>query len=142
MGYYDSEYEKYYGSLRRKLNYSPYYRERVSNNGSLRRKLNYAPGCYGGKVYNKENYGNKKRGYLVKRIIRDLIGVLVLFIFIILCKVTSNPQARSVYNYSKSIINENYNYSKLKTQLNSININYVGDNIKNTIKELRVNGEK
>ncbi|WP_373844571.1 endopeptidase [Clostridium sp.] len=122
MGYYDSEYEKYYGSLRR--------------------KLNYAPGCYGGRVYNKENCGNKKRGYLVKRIIRDLIGVLVLFIFIILCKVTSNPQARSVYNYSKSIINENYNYSKLKTQLNSININYVGDNIKNTIKELRVNGEK
>jgi len=121
VGYYDSEYEKYYGSLRRKLNYSPYYRERVSN---------------------KENYFNKKGNYLVRRIIRDLIGVLVLFIFIILCKVASNPQAKSVYNYSKSIINQNYNYSKLKTQLNSININYIEDRIKNTVKELRINGEK
>lgn len=122
MGYYDSEYEKYYGSLRG--------------------KLNYTPGYYGGRTYNKESYKSKKGNYLVRRIIRDLIGVLVLFIFIILCKVTSNPQAKSVYNYSKSIINENYNYTKLKSQLNSININYVGNKIKNTVKELRVNGEK
>ncbi|BAH05838.1 hypothetical protein CKR_0787 [Clostridium kluyveri NBRC 12016] len=121
VGYYDSEYEKYYGSLRRKLNYSPY---------------------YGGKAYNKENYCNKKGNYLVRRIIRELIGVLILFIFIILCKVTSNTQAKNVYSYSKSIINQNYNYSKLKSQFNSININYVEDKIKNTVKELRVNGEK
>lgn len=62
--------------------------------------------------------------------------MLVLFIFIILCKVTSNPQAKSVYNYSKSIINENYNYTKLKSQLNSININYVGNKIKIRLRNL------
>lgn len=122
MGHYDSEYEKYYGSLKGKFNYSPHF--------------------YGSRLYNKENYFNKKGNYLVKRIIRDLIGVLALFVFMILCKVISNPQTENIYKYSKSIINQNYDYGNLKNQLNNININYIEGKIKDTVNEIRVDGEK
>ncbi|MFL0195776.1 endopeptidase [Clostridium sp. WILCCON 0269] len=122
MGRYDLEYEKYYGSLKRGINSSPYpYYGKISNRGG--------------------SFTNKKGNYLVRRIIRDLIGVLILFIFIIACKVTSNPQTKSVYNYSKEVIDQNYNYSNLKTRLKSINIKYIEDRMKNTVKQLRVNGE-
>lgn len=116
MGHYDSEYEKYYNSLKGKVNYSPYYN----------------------KLYDRNNSHNKKADYLSRRIIRDLTGALILFAFIAACKLVSTAESKNVYNYSKKVVSENYDYSKLKTQLKSINVKYIGDRAKNVIEQLRV----
>ncbi|HBC97046.1 MAG TPA: endopeptidase [Clostridium sp.] len=108
MGHYDLEYERYYKSLKGKMNYSPY------------------------------RSGPKKTNYLTKRIIRDLAGVLILFVFVITCKLVSNSQGKYLYNYSKKIVSENYDYGKLKTQLKSININYIGDRVKDVVEQLKI----
>ncbi|KAA8673341.1 endopeptidase [Clostridium sp. HV4-5-A1G] len=116
MGHYDSEYEKYYNSLKGKLNYSP----------------------YRSRLYDRGNSRTKRTNYLTKRIIRDLAGVLILFVFITTCKLLSNSQSKNVYNYSKKIVNENYDYSKLKAQLKNINVNYIGDRVKDVVEQLRI----
>ncbi|ADK13801.1 MULTISPECIES: hypothetical protein [Clostridium] len=120
MGNYDSEYQNYYNSLKGRANYSPYH-DRMRNSGSF--------------FFQKDNY-------LVKRIIRDLIGVLVLFAFVIVCKIVQTPQTKSVYSYSKEVVNENYDYSKIETQLKNININDIKNGAENVMNRIRVNEEE
>ncbi|MHC6179040.1 endopeptidase [Clostridium sp. JNZ X4-2] len=116
MGHYDSEYEKYYNSLKGKVNHSPYYN----------------------KLYDRNNSHAEKANYLSRRIIRDLTGALILFAFIAVCKLVSTTESKNVYNYSKKVVSENYDYSKLKTQIKNINIKYIGDRAKSVIEQLRV----
>jgi hypothetical protein len=118
VGNYDSEYEKYYNSLKRKVRYSPYYNRAGSGD-------RYA----------------KKANYLSRRIIRDLAGALILFVFIAGCKVIPTTTSKNVYSYSKKIVGQNYDYNKLKIQLKNIDVNYIGDRVKNVIEQLRVDGK-
>lgn len=120
LGNYDSEYQNYYNSLKGKANYLPYH-EKMRNKG--------------GPFFQKKNY-------LTKRITRDLIGILVLFIFVIVCKTIQTPQTKKIYSYSKEIVNKNYDYSKIETQLRNMNINDIRNEAKNVMNRIRINEEE
>lgn len=98
MGHYNSQYESYYNSI-------------VNRKGS------------NASNYNSGFYKSKKQNWIVRRFIRDLSGVLVLTVLVIGCKFIVTPQTSAVYNYSKNIIDNNFDYVGLI------------DNIKNTGKD-------
>lgn len=120
LGNYDSEYQNYYNSLKGRANYSPHHDRMRSSGGSFFQKSNY----------------------LVKRIVRDLIGVLVLFAFVMICKIIQTPQTKSIYSYSKEVVDENYDYSKIEAQLKNININDIKNGTENVMNRIRVNEEE
>ena len=66
-----------------------------------------------------------------------MIGVLILFIFIIGCKIIITPQTQSVYNYSKKVLNENYDYGSLIEKTKSIDLNKLQDKITNIIEQIK-----
>lgn len=66
---------------------------------------------------------NKKENFIIKRIIRDLAGVLILFIIVIFCKIVVTPATQNVYDYSKKIVNENFDYKKAWTSIKSFDFN-------------------
>ena len=88
MGSYNTQYQSYYNNLAKK--------QRGSNNFA--------------------SESNKHSGFskfYIKRLTRELVGVLVLFIFVLFCKSVVTPKTQFVYNYSKEVINKQYNYSAL-----------------------------
>jgi murein DD-endopeptidase MepM/ murein hydrolase activator NlpD len=115
MGNYNSEYEDYYNSLKKRSNIR-----------------NYA---YSGN-YNMGKSAKAKSNYFIRRVTKELIGVLILFIFVIVCRVISNSQTRNAYNYSKKVINQNYNYEELKEKSKDINLNKVQSRITNIIEQI------
>ncbi|WP_185650573.1 endopeptidase [Clostridium sp. DJ247] len=120
MGSYESEYESYYNSLKKngRAVYSPSYNNYSKNSGLV-------------------SLGINKKGYLIKRIIRDLVGVLLLFIFIISCKIVSMPKTQAVYNYSKNIVNKTYDYKQVEENIRSIDLKQIQYKIMNTIEQFR-----
>jgi murein DD-endopeptidase MepM/ murein hydrolase activator NlpD len=117
MGNYNSEYESYYNSLRKSSNtrYFPSYNKRINNN----------------------SMGKGKGNYWLSRITRDLVGVLILFIIVLSCKLIVTPKTQAVYNYSKQILNQNYEYTNLKEKCKNIDIKNFQDKITNIIEEIR-----
>lgn len=117
MGCYNSQYEDYYNSLRRRNNI----RRPVKYNGldnNLRKK-------------------NSNSNYFTRRIIIDLVGVLVLFGIVISCKLVVNSKTQAVYNYSKQMINQNYDYKALISQIKNINFNDVSKGFMNFIENVK-----
>jgi len=88
MGNYNMQYQSYYNNLAKK-------QRGVNNFTSDSRKRSRIPNFY------------------VKRLTRELIGVLVLFILVLFCKVVVTPKTQYVYNYSKEVIGKQYDYSTL-----------------------------
>ncbi|MBW9155091.1 endopeptidase [Clostridium sp. FP2] len=88
MGNYNTQYQSYYNNLAK--------RQGSTNNfaGESNRQ---------GGIWN----------FYIKRLTRELIGVLTLFIIVLLCKVVVTTKTQYVYNYSKEIINKKYDYSIL-----------------------------
>lgn len=86
MGIYNSEYENYYNSIKRK------------NTGGFENK----------------NRGSKfGNNWIAKRLIVDLSGVLFLLVFIMGCKIMATPKTIAVYNYSKNVVSINFDYKSL-----------------------------
>lgn len=116
MGNYNSEYESYYNSLK--------------NTG----RATYSPS------YNNKSFSGLKGiggSHLGKRIIRELSGVLILFIFVIGCRVIVTPETQAVYKSSKEILNENYDYKSLEKKIRTIDLKNLQDNIINAIEQLK-----
>lgn len=86
MGSFNSEYENYYSNLRKR---------NISRTGNR-----------------IKNTSTKKSdfSFIEKRIITDLGGVLVLFCFVISCKLIATPTTKAIYQYSKHVVSENYDY--------------------------------
>jgi hypothetical protein len=115
MGNYNTQYQSYYNSLAK--------RQRD------------------GKSFATENNKKSKRlDFFMKILIRQLIGVLVLFLFVLICKVVVTPKTQYIYNYSKEVISKQYDYGllidKAKTikykDIEIITVNFI-EKIKNTI---------
>lgn len=116
MGNYNPQYRDYYNSmLNKNNNYSPYY-------GS----------------------NNKKSNFIVKRITIDLIGVLALFIVVTFCKLVVTPNTQKVYEYSKKIVNENYDYKKAISTVKSFKFNDVKEKSEDYIEKVvnKINGKR
>jgi murein DD-endopeptidase MepM/ murein hydrolase activator NlpD len=118
MGSYNSQYESYYSKIansRKNPNsYSSYY------NVSSSRSKNGTGG-----------------NYLMRRLLRELTGVLCLFLLVILCKIIITPQTMVVYNYSKQIVNKNYDYIALLNNIKSTKYEVIQENIESYIDNLR-----
>ncbi|MBV7273067.1 M23 family metallopeptidase [Clostridium thailandense] len=117
MGNYNSEYESYYNSLKK-------------NNGAR-----YTPAYNRG--FRHSAIERSKGNYWISRITRDLIGVFILFVFVISCKLVVNPKTQEVYNYSKEVLNQNYDYKDLKINYKNIDLKKIQDKITNTIEEIK-----
>jgi murein DD-endopeptidase MepM/ murein hydrolase activator NlpD len=122
VGNYNSQYESYYSKFSgNRRGYNPYAANYHSNSRSGTRKLD----------------GN----YLIKRLLRELIGVFIMFMSVFVCKTIVTPQTTAVYNYSKSIVNTNYDYTYLLSKIKSINISNIDDlqqRIQESIETLKV----
>jgi len=101
MGNYNTQYQSYYNNLAKK--------QRGAN-----------------KFSSESNKQNKVSNFYIKRLTKELIGVLVLFMFVLLLKVVATPRTQSVYNYSKQVINKQYNYSDLIGKAKDFKIENVG----------------
>jgi hypothetical protein len=115
MGNYNMQYESYYNNLGRK--------KRSTN-----------------KLFGESNKKNTILNFYIKRLTRELIGVLVLFTFVLGCKLIVTPKTQYVYNYSKGVINRQYDYSALIKKakefefedIQAITVNFI-ENVKSTI---------
>lgn len=118
MGNYNNQYEDYYKSLRKNFNtgYMSSQRSRPSGIGE----------------------------YLFKRIPRDLIGALSLIFVIMLCKLVVTPKTQAVYNYSKSLVNESYDYKSVFVQVKSLNVEKVEDKVTDWMEMVKskISGQK
>jgi len=120
MGNYNTQYQSYYNNLAKK--------QRGSNNFS-----------------SESNKQSRISNFYIKRLTRELIGVLVLFIVVIILKVVVTPKTQYAYNYSKQVINKQYDYDELYGKVKGIKFKDVGvvtgnffEKVKNTISN--VNG--
>ena len=115
MGNYNTQYQSYYNSLAK--------RQRGGNSFAM-----------------ENNKKGKRMDFFMKILIRQLIGVLVLFLFVLICKVVVTPKTQYIYNYSKEVISKQYDYGllidKAKTikykDIEIITGNFI-EKIKNTI---------
>jgi len=118
MGNYNNQYEDYYKSLRKSFNTGYTSSQRKSSSG----------------------VGE----YLLKRLPRDLIGALSIIFVIMFCKLVVTPQTQAVYNYSKNLVNENYDYKSAFAQVKSLNVVTIEDKVTNLMETLKskISGEK
>ncbi|KOA21278.1 stage II sporulation protein Q [Clostridium homopropionicum DSM 5847] len=101
MGHYNSQYESYYNSIVNKRN---------SNVNSL----------------NSSFSGSKKENWIARRLTQELLGVLLMAMLLIFCRVYETPQTQAVYSFSKSIVSNNVDYVRIIDQIKLIS---TGDNL-------------
>lgn len=97
MGNYNMQYQSYYNNLTKKQ----------------RGIRNFA---------SEGNRQSKIKKFYMKRLTRELIGVLALFILLLFCKVVVTPKTQYAYNYSKEVINKQYDYSILIDKAKGIKV--------------------
>ncbi|ENK0556204.1 M23 family metallopeptidase [Clostridium botulinum] len=122
---YNSQYEEYYNSLKNRKTTN------LKNNNYM----------YGGR---NNKIGNSNTKFFQKRIMRDLIGVFLLLVFVLGLKAFSNPKTQMVYNYSKKIVNENYDYKKVINKTKTLDVKFLEDKILKYIDTFKskITGEK
>ncbi|MBC8060164.1 MAG: M23 family metallopeptidase [Clostridiaceae bacterium] len=109
MGNYNSEYESYYNSMVNKKTSGNYYDSRNASHGSSSKGVG---------IGSISNFFSKQR--IFRRVIQELIGGLLLFVLLIFCKSNVLAQSKTVYNYSKQIVHQNFDISELPNNLNNI----------------------
>ncbi|GIM29210.1 peptidase M23 [Clostridium polyendosporum] len=97
MGKYNNQYESYYAKIL----------EQRKNQGNYLPYANYEGS-------NRES--TKESSFWVRRLFQELIGVLCLFVFVILCKTVNTPETLKVYKFSKETINQNFDYKKYMSE--------------------------
>jgi murein DD-endopeptidase MepM/ murein hydrolase activator NlpD len=126
VGIYNSQYESYYSKFSgNRKNYNPY----ASN--------------FQGK--NRSEVGKINLDYFMKRLLRELIGVFIMLLIVFICKSVVTPQTTTVYGYCKVMVNKNYDYTYLLSNIKYLKFSNIKDyeeRIENYIDELKakVNG--
>ncbi|MCM8710374.1 M23 family metallopeptidase [Clostridium sp. SYSU_GA19001] len=115
MGNYNSQYESYYSSL-------------------LNKRKNYGNYNYNsGSSYKFSFYNN----FILKRLTRDLIGVFILFTFIIGCKLIVTQQTKTAYNYLKEMLNTNLDYNKAIAFIKNLDTENIEEKVTNWLDEAK-----
>ena len=112
MGNYNTQYQSYYNNLTKK--------QRGTNNFASESKRQ-----------------SRILNFYIKRLTRELIGVLVLFILVLLFKVVVTTKTQYVYNYSKEVINKKYDYGTLIDKAKSFKIEDIGNITGNFIEKIK-----
>lgn len=117
MGSYNSQYESYYSTIinKRRNNKSQHYSQN-RNSGGFR---------LDGKFF-------------ARRLIQDLIGVVVLSFFVITCKLVVTPHTQMVYNYSKSILDKNYDFISAVQSVKEFNYKTIETSITSWLEEIKI----
>lgn len=76
--------------------------------------------------------------YIAKRLRRELIGVLCLFLLVIFCKTIVTPQTTAVYNYSKQVVNKSYSYTELIDNIENTYYSDIQESVENYIEGIKV----
>jgi murein DD-endopeptidase MepM/ murein hydrolase activator NlpD len=122
MGSYNSQYQSYYASLLKSRRNNPYNRGTSASKSS-------------------EPFDKNR---LMKRMLRELIGVFCLIIIVLACKIIKTPQTISVYNYCKEIVSYNYDYKAAFENLKSVNLQELSGKIQDYIENVKsgITGEE
>lgn len=112
MGNYNSLYEDYYNSTKR-------------------RKFNTS--SRGGQGVKPQH----KTSFVVRRVMQELIGVLVLFTVVLSCKAVVTYQTQTAYTYSKSLVSTFYDYKPLYGSIKTLQISIVKGNILNYYNDVK-----
>ena len=126
MGNYNSQYESYYEKILRRQREAPSYGGYSSygeSNGGYFKQSNK-----GTDLFSSE--------YFIKRIIRDLVGVALLFIFVFLCKIINTPNTMAVYAYSKNIVSTDFDYKATYESIKKINIAAIKEEIEDKTENI------
>lgn len=105
MSSFNSQYEEYYNSVKRRRG-----RFRTAKENTKKAKKH-------------------KSNFFVRRLTLDLIGVLILFLLVISCKLIVTPKTQAVYKYSRDILNNSYNYSLVEKSIKTLNFSTVQNSI-------------
>lgn len=108
MGSYNSQYENYYNSIASRTN--------------ANKMLN--------SMQRQKKYFNKQR--VINTIKIQLLGTLLLFIVVSICKVYVTPKTIAVYSFCKITIDKNYDIKSIINYSNNINISNIESYVKNT----------
>ena len=111
MGNFNSQYENYYNMLSKRVygqNKLPYNRQPKAE----------------ASVFSKRR--------LLRILEIHLIGTLILFLFAFTCKFYVTPETKVAYNYSKNIVNENFDYKSALSYVKSIDVNNIVKSIRNS----------
>ena len=100
MGSYNTSYENYYSNLK---------------NGRVS----------GGKhpIISKDKNKVSLSTFVIRRVIQELIGVLVLFIFVLTISSLQHPVAEKIYIKSRELVSESYDISEVWNKVLSCNFN-------------------
>ncbi|NLZ48525.1 MAG: M23 family metallopeptidase [Clostridiales bacterium] len=115
MGSYRSQYQSYYSSL-------------VNNKHSTNRRTNYYP---------KSNSVQNSNSKLLKRLLRDLVGVFCLLSIILFCKLVKLPWTIEFYRYCKFMVDYSYDYNEIYTNITSLNMEQISETINNYIETIK-----
>lgn len=124
MGNYNSQYESYYAKIAGKKNYNGY------NSGSSYR-YNY-----------DKNSGGLLQGYFAKRFVNELIGVLCLILLVFMCKLVKVPETKMIYEYTKNMVNQDFEYEKLLEKVKNTKYTDVQLYVENLIGNMRIGESK
>lgn len=117
MGNYNSQYESYYSNLinkRRNSRNSSYSSDKDSTSFKL------------------------DKSFLLRRVIQDLVGVFLLFTFVMVCKLVVTSQTQAAYNFSKEIVNKNYDYKNAVSLVKNFNYKSAETGITSWLEGIKV----
>lgn len=103
MSNFNSEYEKYYKGS--VANYTSIKRDKVEKNG----------------------------GFFVRRLTLDLIGTLILFLLLIICRSYKVPQTTFLYTNAKKYVNYTFDYKTLISKASAISLKDIEGKVTNYI---------
>ena len=116
MGSYNSQYESYYNTL-------------------VNKRKNQGGYGYG---RNRSTSFKLDGNFFLKRFIRDLIGVFILFVFVITCKLIVTPQTEAAYRYSKEVLNKNYDYTMTLNNIKNFDFNAIEEKTMDWMDNIKV----
>ena len=96
----------------------------------------------------KNSKGNKSRlpltskgkkgisSFIARRIVQELTGVLILFIFVLIISSLNNPEADKIYNQCKAMIRKSYDFSAVWKGIKGIEISTLTEDAEEYIDKL------
>lgn len=145
MNSYKDQYQSYYAKVKENSPKVHYGRIGYDSNNYL---------SEGNSLYKNTSsslYGVNKRGNqsnlsqkIVKRIITELVGTTILFLIVLICKISNVPEAMEVYNYGKEIINKEMSIEDIQLasiDFQELDIKDIQQNFENFMNDIKDSGK-
>lgn len=111
MSSYPTEYENYYRSIANRRN--------INKPKSRSMK----PAITKEKIY--------------RRILQELIGTLLLFVFVITCKLVVTNNTKYAYKYSKQLVNQNLDYKAIINNCKTLSLTKIQKDVESCLSNIK-----